>query len=118
MSSPVLSTLMRRILVPARTLSFSSSPLGVLRERLSGEIGSESAKLELKWMREELRTRRTVAPLKGNDLEWEVEELGKMVDRRLQGEPLQYILGGYGTKFLPRLVGVTGAIPETAGRPM
>ena len=64
-------------------------------------MGSESAKLELKWMREELRTRKSAAvsatsspSLKRNDLEWGIGELEEMVDRRLQGEPLQYILGG------------------------
>ena len=86
-------------------------------------MGFESAGLELKWMREELRRRKSVAvsaasssPLKRNGLEWEIGELGKMVDRRLQGEPLQYILGGYGTVLPPGLVfeastncvGVTG----------
>lgn len=109
MTFAALPMVVRRTLVPARTRSFSDSPLSVLRERLSGQMGSESAKLELKWMREELRTRRAVAasstPLKKrNDMEWEIGELGKMVDRRLQGEPLQYILGEYGTRFPPRRV--------------
>ena len=68
-------------------------------------------------MREELRTRRSAAvsatsspSLRQNDLEWEIGELGKMVDRRLQGEPLQYILGGYGAALpsgLDRFRGVT-----------
>jgi len=70
-------------------------------------MGSESAKLELKWMREELRARRapatsvTSSPSLGglNALGWELGELKKMVKRRLEGEPLQYILGGYGTIF-------------------
>lgn len=68
-------------------------------------MGPESASLELKWMREELRTRNSAVAsspsFKGNDLERETEELGKMVERRLQGEPLQYILGECGTVIPP-----------------
>jgi len=104
MSFPALPVIVRRTFVLAQTRAFSISTLGALRERLSGRMGSESARMELKWMREELRTRQCAAasatslpPLKRNDLDWEIGELEKMVDRRLQGEPLQYILGGYGT---------------------
>jgi hypothetical protein len=69
--------------------------------------------MELKWMREEVRTRRSVASVtaitsptrKREDMEWEVGELRKMVDRRLKGEPLQYILGEYGS-ILPEASGV------------
>jgi len=72
-------------------------------------MGPESAGLELRWMCEELRARRAPATsatsspsLEGLDeLEWELGELRKMVERRLEGEPLQYILGGYGTTFPP-----------------
>lgn len=69
-------------------------------------MGSESAELELKWMREELRARRaavvsttSLSSHKRDELEWELGELREMVDRRLNGEPLQYILGGYGSNF-------------------
>ncbi|KAF9653815.1 S-adenosyl-L-methionine-dependent methyltransferase [Thelephora ganbajun] len=51
-------------------------------------------------MREEVRARRAAAtPVTSSpsrerhDLEWELGELRKMVDRRVRGEPLQYILG-------------------------
>ena len=73
-------------------------------------MGSESAKLELKWMREELRARRTAAApatsspsRRREDLDWELEELRKMVDRRMKDEPLQYILGGYHSDSSPGL---------------
>lgn len=94
---------------PARARPFSNSQLSALWRRLSGEIGSESAKLELKWMREELRARRTAgvptisSPPRANGLEWELGELSKMVDRRLKGEPLQYVLGGCSLNFMPGL---------------
>lgn len=71
-------------------------------------MGSESASLELKWMREELRMRESAVPsspsFRRNDVEREIEELEKMVERRLQGEPLQYILGECGTVIPPGLV--------------
>ena len=76
-------------------------------------MGPESAELELKWMREELRARRAAVtpatsspPRRRKDLEWELEELGKMVDRRMKDEPLQYILGGYGSNTSSGLVPV------------
>lgn len=104
MSFPALPAIVRRTFVPAQMRAFSDSTLSALRDRLSGRMGSESARLELKWMREELRTRQCAAgsatslhSLKRDDLDWEIGELGKMVDRRLRGEPLQYILGRYGT---------------------
>ena len=107
-----MSVVMGRAFGPARMRSFSSLPSpGVLLERLSGQMGSESAKLELKWMREELGARRVAAAsatsstsLRKNERGCELGELGKMVDRRLRGEPLQYILGGYGSTFPPGLV--------------
>lgn len=104
MSFPGLPVILRGTFVPVRTRPFSNSTLSALKERLSGQIGSESASLELKWMREELRTRKSAAAsvtssVKGDDLEREIGELKKMVDRRLRGEPLQYILGGYGMVF-------------------
>jgi hypothetical protein len=104
MPFPAFPVIVRRKFVPAQTRLFSDSTLGSLKERLGGHMGAESARLELKWMREELRTRKSAAvsatpssSLKWNDVEWETGELGKMVDRRMQGEPLQYILGGYDT---------------------
>lgn len=83
----------------AQTRCFSSVPLSALLQRLSGRIGSESAKLELGWMREEIRVRGRAAPNASSisHVEWEHRELEKMVDRRFEGEPLQYILGGYGS---------------------
>ena len=108
MTFTALPMIARRTFVPAQTRPFSNSTLSALRERLSGHMGFELARLELKWMREELRRRKSatvsVTSLpshKRNNLEWEIGELGKMVDRRLQGEPLQYILGGYYGTALP-----------------
>jgi len=93
-------TIMRQAPAPARARAFSNSLLSALRKRLNGQMGSESAELELKWMREELRARRAaVAPATSSparwreDLDWELGELRKMVDRRMKDEPLQYILG-------------------------
>jgi hypothetical protein len=110
MSFPALPTMTRRAFTPGRTRPLSDSPLSTLRERLSGQMKPESARLELKWMREEVRARRTAAASttaspsrRRNELEWELGELRKMVERRLQGEPLQYILGGYGPTSLPGL---------------
>ena len=106
MSLLALPMIMRRALGPARTRSFCDSPLNALRERLSVQMESESAELELKWMREELKMRRAAdvaAPSpKKDELEWELGELRKMVERRIQGEPLQYILGEYGANFPAR----------------
>lgn len=96
-----------------RARPFSSLPLNAFLQRLSGEIGSESANLELKWMREEIRARRAAEnasaispPFHEKDyLKWELGELEKMVGRRLKGEPLQYILGRYGsTSVEPRTI--------------
>ena len=102
MSFWAFATMMQRASGPARARSFSNSLMSVLQERLGGQMESESAELELKWMSEELRARRAAAaPVASSssrrkkDLEWELGELRKMVDRRVQGEPLQYILGGY-----------------------
>ena len=113
MSLWAAQTLMRWTPGPARARPFSNSALSALRERLSGQMGSESAELELKWMREELRARRaavapeTSSPSRGrDDLEWELGELRKMVHRRMKDEPLQYILGGYGSNFSLGLVPV------------
>jgi len=104
MSLRAFATMMRRTPGPARARPFSHSLSGALLERLRAQMGSESAELELKWMREELRARRAAAaPTTSSssrwrkDLEWELGELRKMVDRRVKGEPLQYILGGYGS---------------------
>jgi len=114
MSFWAFQTMMRRAPGPARGRPFSNSLSSALRERLSGQIGSESAELELEWMRQELRARRAAAalatpsrPRKRNDFEWEMGELKKMVDRRMKDEPLQYILGGYGSNSSPNCVGVT-----------
>jgi methylase of polypeptide subunit release factors len=108
MSFPASPTITRRTFVLTRTRPFSNSALSALRKRLSGQMGSESASLELKWMREELRTRRSAVAsspsFKGNDLKRETEELEKMVERRLLGEPLQYILGECGTVIPPGLI--------------
>lgn len=108
MSFPASPTITRRAFVLTRTRLFSNSALSVLRKQLSDQVGFESASLELKWMREELRTRKSAVAsspsFKGNDLEWQTEELEKMVERRLQGEPLQYILGECGTVIPPGLV--------------
>ena len=58
------------------------TPLRAVPERLSvrlaSVLGRQSAAQELRWMRE----------LKPSDA-----ELSQMVERRLRGEPLQYILG-------------------------
>jgi len=91
----------QRTFSPARTRPFSSMPPSALLQRLSGQLGSESAKLELKWMREEIRARGAAANAsaisspsrKRDSVEWGLGELEKMVSRRLKGEPLQYILG-------------------------
>ena len=106
MSFRAFPMVMRWASGPARTRPCSNSSLSALKERLGGWIGSESAELELKWMREELGARRAAAAPtnystshKSNELEWDLGELGEMVDRRLNGEPLQYILGGYGSNF-------------------
>ena len=67
-------------------------------------------------MREEIRARRAVAnnsaisspPRERDDAGWEFGELEEMVGRRLKGEPLQYILGGYGSvlpSVEPRTIG-------------
>ena len=111
MSFPAFPAIVRRTFVSAQMRPFSNSTLSALRERLSGRVGSESARLELKWMREELRMRQRAAasatslhPLRWNDLDWEIGELEKMVDRRLRGEPLQYILGRYGMALPSGLV--------------
>lgn len=93
----------------AWTRPLSSVPLSASLQRLSGRFGSESAKLELKWMREEIRARRTAdnafvirsSSCKRDNVEWELGELEKMVERRLGGEPLQYILGEYGSILPP-----------------
>ena len=106
MPFPSLPMIMTRASRPARMRPCSNSSLSALWKLLSGQIGSESAKLELKWMREELRARRvavasiTSSSRKRNELEWELVELRDMVDRRMKGEPLQYILGGYGSNSL------------------
>lgn len=99
----VLPTRAQRVLNPVRERPFSSMPLSALWERLGGKLGPESAKLELRWMREEIRARgapasasATSSTSRKNDTKWELGELKKMVDRRLNGEPLQYILGEYG----------------------
>jgi hypothetical protein len=105
MSFPALVMMMtRREFGPARTRFLSSLPSNPLLERLSGQMGPESAELELKWMREEVRARgaTTSSPShKRDELGWELGELRKMVERRMEGEPLQYILGGYGSKPCP-----------------
>ena len=98
-----LSMRVQRALNPPSTRPCFNSPLSPLFRQLSGQIGSESAKLELKWMREEIKARRTPAnasraslPSRKRDgMEPELAELEEMVGRRLKGEPLQYILGGY-----------------------
>lgn len=105
MTWPDLPMRMQRAFGRTLTQRSSNTPLSALLERLSGQMGSESATLELKWMREEVRTRRSVASVsaitspfrKRDDMEWEVGELAKMVNRRLKGEPLQYILGEFGS---------------------
>lgn len=125
MPPPALGMIVRRRFgALVWTRSFSNSSLGALLERLSGHMGSESAKLELKWMREELRTRRTAATSatsspspKKDESGWELGELRKMVDRRLQGEPLQYILGEYGPTQLRRRHRGLG-VSETTKRPV
>ena len=69
-------------------------------------------------MREEVRARKanthtnSLPPCKVEGMEWDSElvELKKMVDRRLKGEPLQYILGGYGTNFPPASQGATNPL--------
>ena len=92
-----------RAFIPGRTRPFSNTSLSALLERLSGEIGSESATMELRWMQEELRARRAVdgasaTPSSSNNGGGaELGELREMVDRRVKGEPLQYILGEYGS---------------------
>jgi len=111
MSFPAVPMITRRVLSPARTRPFTNSPLGALRKRLNDRMGSESAKLELKWMREEVRARKAAAASaisspshKKDELGWELGELRKMVERRMQGEPLQYILGGCCSIFPPEFV--------------
>lgn len=81
-------------------------PLSALLQRLSGQFGSESAELEFRWMREEVRARKTAAAIssfsrKKDEMKWELGELENMVVRRLEGEPLQYILGEYGSTLPP-----------------
>jgi hypothetical protein len=74
---------MQRAFGRTLTQPFSNAPLSALLERLSGQMGSESATLELKWMREELRTQRSVASVsaitspsrKQDDMEWEVRRV-------------------------------------------
>ena len=84
------------------TRSFSNVPLRALQQRLS-KSGFESVQPELKLMREEISVRRASSdvPSERNEMEWELGELEKMVQRRLKGEPLQYILGGYPWAFPP-----------------
>ena len=78
-------------------------------------------------MREEISARRTSSDAstspsfsrERNDVGWELGELDKMVRRRLKGEPLQYILGGYRSTFPRRNLaqlhkGCSGpVVPET-----
>ncbi|KAI6032835.1 S-adenosyl-L-methionine-dependent methyltransferase [Pisolithus orientalis] len=59
----------------------SGNVLSQLPKKLASLLGCESARLELKWMKESLRPSDHPSTLQ------------KMVERRLQGEPLQYILG-------------------------
>ena len=67
-------------------------------------------------MRKEIRAHRAVAnnsaislpPRESDDAGWEFGELEEMVGRRLKGEPLRCILGGYGSVLPlvePRTIG-------------
>lgn len=74
-------------------------------------------------MQEELRARRAVdgvpaAPSPSNEggsADWELGELGKMVGRRVKGEPLQYILGECGSTLPKASLFETWPSHEAAG---
>ncbi|EIW82744.1 S-adenosyl-L-methionine-dependent methyltransferase [Coniophora puteana RWD-64-598 SS2] len=64
-------------------LSRSSPLVRELTERLASAIGCESARQEVRWMRDALQEQHEARD----------EELSRMLARRVAGEPLQYILG-------------------------
>jgi release factor glutamine methyltransferase len=59
-----------------------SMPISQLVTTLSGLIGRDSARLELKWLTQASRS-----------AENSTQSLSTMLSRRVHGEPLQYILG-------------------------
>ncbi|KAH9892552.1 S-adenosyl-L-methionine-dependent methyltransferase [Cubamyces lactineus] len=64
----------------------ATSTAASLLARLSRAIGHESAQHELRWMRQALRSPPSRIPPSAQTVE-------DMVERRIRGEPLQYILG-------------------------
>ena len=64
--------------------------------RLSRVLGPEQAKREWRWMLQSVRGGGDVDSVDRNDTVNRIsnETLSAMVARRVQGEPLQYILGG------------------------
>jgi methylase of polypeptide subunit release factors len=81
---------------------------GNLLATLASAIGQESAQIELRWMKQALSPRLAEKSAPGTLLSR--PSLAKMVERRVKGEPLQYILGETGpvlivlssVKFIPQ----------------
>jgi methylase of polypeptide subunit release factors len=61
------------------------------------ELSEEDARNELRWIRQAVRDRETRAATAVLSVKGRGESVAELVERRVKGEPLQYILG----KWLP-----------------
>lgn len=86
--APRVASVFARTVGAQRTSAQTPRQKSGLLEKLSRALGPECARQELRWMRESLDDRDKPCI----DRE-QHEAMADMVDRRLKGEPLQYILG-------------------------